>query len=146
MSDKRIYRLVHDEARRRAGQDVASAPEGWTVTIAPPNKSREQEAKYHAMFADIAKQCTFMGERWSSEDWKRLLVDAFSRAMAQQGTPIRHGGRIVPALDGAGFVQLGIQTRKFLKAEASEFIEYLYAYGTENGVRWSEPHEAAYGY
>ena len=138
MSDKRIYRLVHDEARRRAGQDVASAPEGWTVIIAPPKKTRGQEAKYHAMFADIAKQCTFMGERWSSEDWKRLMVDAFARAMAQQGTPIRHGGRIVPALDGAGFVQLGIQTRKLLKAEASEFIEYLYAYGAENNVRWTD--------
>lgn len=138
MSEKRTFFLVHDTARKNAAQCAMSAPDGWVVTVSPPSKSRDQEAKYHAMFADIARQCTFMGEKWSSEDWKRILVDAFSRVMASQGTPLRHAGRIVPALDGQGFVQLGIQTRKFLKKEASEFIEYLYAFGAEQGVRWTD--------
>src|SRR3546814_5283211 len=39
--------------------------------------------------------------------------------------------------DGAGFVGR-VQTRGFRVAEASEFIEYLYAFGTEHRVRWSE--------
>lgn len=131
------YKLVSDDVKRQACRQIVGAEWGMVVTIAPPIKSRDQEAKYHAMFADIAKQCTFMGQKWSSDDWKRLLVDAFARAMQQAGTPLRHGGRIVPSLDGGGFVQLGVQTRKFLKAEASEFIEYLHAWGAEQGVRWS---------
>ena len=137
LSEKRIYRLVHDEARRRASQDCLHAEHGFIVTIEEPRKTREQEARYHAMFSDIAKQCEFMGQKWTAEDWKRLLVDSFARVMASHGTPLSQGGRIVPALDGNGFVQLGIQTRKFRKKEASEFIEYLFAFGAEQGVTWS---------
>ena len=137
LSEKRIYRLVHDEARRRAANDCLHAEHGFIVTIDEPSKTREQEARYHAMFLDISKQCEFMNAKWTAEDWKRLLVDAFSRVMVSQGTPLSQGGRIVPALDGNGFVQLGIQTRKFRKKEASEFIEYLFAFGAEQGVKWS---------
>lgn len=89
------------------------------------------------MFSDIAKKCEFMGQKWTAEDWKRLLVDSFARVMVSHGTPLSQGGRIVPALDGNGFVQLGIQTRRFRKKEASEFIEYLFAFGAEQGVTWS---------
>jgi hypothetical protein len=137
MSEKRIYRLVHDEARKRAANDCMRAEHGFIVTVEEPSKTREQEARYHAMFSDFSKQCEFMGQKWTAEDWKRLLVDSFARVMASNGTPLSQGGRIVPALDGAGFVQLGIQTRKFRKKEASEFIEYLFAFGAEQGVKWS---------
>lgn len=131
------FKLVSDDVKRHVCRQIVSAEWGCTVTIAEPTKSRDQEAKYHAMFADIARQCEFMGQKWSVDDWKRLLVDAFARVMQQAGTPLRHDGRIVPSLDGCGVVQLGVQTRKFLKAEASEFIEYLHAWGAERGVRWS---------
>ena len=36
MSDKRIFILAHPEARRRAMQALAEAPEGHSVTIQPP--------------------------------------------------------------------------------------------------------------
>lgn len=143
MSEKRIFKLVHDQARAGVAQFARTAPDGWDVVFTPPKKSRDQEAKYHAMFADIAKQCDFMGQKWCADDWKRLLVDAFARAMQQAGTPLRYGGRIVPSLGGDGFVQLGIQTRKFLKSEASEFIEFLYAWGAEKCVQWSDSWDAA---
>ena len=131
------FKLVSDSVKDYVRRQITIAPWGKVVTIADPTRSSETNAKLHAMFADIAKQCEFMGQKWAAEDWKRLLVDAFARVMQQAGTPLRHGGKIVPSLDGGGFVQLGIQTRKLLKKEASEFIEYLHAYGAENGVRWS---------
>jgi hypothetical protein len=43
-------------------------------------------------------------------------------------------GRIVPSLDGSGIVQLGLQSRKLTKEQASEFVEFLYAWSTQNGV------------
>ncbi len=92
------------------------------------SKSREQEEKYHAMINDIAKQAKHLGAKWSSEDWKRLLVDQFLREEANIQ------GKIIPNLDGTGIVQLGFQTRKFTKEQASEFVEWLYAWSAEKEI------------
>lgn len=88
------------------------------------------------MIGDIANQCEFMGKKFDREDWKRLLLDAFARYMQELGTPLSHGGRVVPSLDGTGVVQLGVQSRQFRKREAALFIEFLDYYGAENGVRF----------
>lgn len=143
MSDKRMVVLAGPMQRQRAKDYIDQAPDGWDVRISPPAKSRDQEEKYHAMIGDIAKHCVFMGEKLGAEDWKRLLVDAFVRVMREQakaeGKPDPFGGegRLAPNLDGTGFIQLGVQTRKFSKAIASAFIEYLTAFGAEREVRWS---------
>ena len=112
---------------------------GWKVKLTPPQKSRDQEEMYHAMIGDIhkSKKFTFLGQAdWSSDDIKRLLVDAFAKEMAALGTPLAQSGRVVPSLDFQGTVQLGIQTRNFRKNEGSEFIEYLFAYGASIGVQF----------
>lgn len=135
--EPRTFRLVHQAARSNAAKFCMEAPEGWEVKFSEPAKNREQEEKYHAMIGDIAKQCEFMGRKFDREDWKRLLLDAFARYMHELGTPLSHGGRVVPSLDGAGIVQLGVQSRRLRKREASDFIEFLHAFGAERGVRWS---------
>jgi len=141
---KRLIILAGDVQRQRAKQAIDEASIGDVVKIAPPAKSRDQEEKYHAMIGDIAKHCTFMGEKLGSDDWKRLLVDAFVRTMRDQAQadgkpdPFAGQGRVMPNLDGTGFVQLGVQTRKFRKAMACEFIEYLYSYGCDQLVPWSD--------
>jgi hypothetical protein len=136
---KQIYRLVHRQARAGAQLAIQNAPDGWMCEVFPPTKSRDQEAKYHAMISDIAKQVDLLGQKWGTDDMKRLLVDQFARDMASAGTPLRNTGKVVPSIDGSGIVQLGVQTRKFLKAEAIAFIEWLYAFGAESCVHWSEP-------
>lgn len=138
---KQRFVLVHQTARQRATQAVGAAPDGYVVKVEPPAKSRGQEEKYHAMIGDIHKSglFCFLGRRdWSEEDVKRLLVDAFAAEMAAQGTPLQQAGQVVPSLDMMRTVQLGIQTRKFLKKEASAFVEYLYAYGAALGVEFSD--------
>ena len=99
-----------------------------TMEIKLANKSREQEEKYHAMIGDIARQAKHLGAKWSSEDWKRLLVDQFLRETEDKQS------KIVPNLDGSGIVQLGLQTRNFTKEQANEFIEWLYSWSAENGI------------
>ncbi len=136
--NKQTFRLIHDQARRGACEAIKNAHEGYVVTITEPNRNLEQNAKIHAQISDIARQCRFMGRRFSVEDWKRLLIDAFARIKVAEGSPLRGWGRILPNLDGSGFVQLGVQSRDFKKAEASEFVEYLYAWGTGNDVAWSD--------
>lgn len=135
---KQKYILAHPIARRRAVAGVETAPEGWRVHILPPQKTDLQRDKYHAMIRDISTQCTFMGQQWHENDWKRLLVDAFAKAMRDIGEPLHHDGRIVPSFDGERIVQLHVSTEEFYKREASNFIEYLFAYGAERNVAWTE--------
>ena len=136
---KQTFIMAHDMARQRAVQAVKDAPEGNMVVISEPTKKRIQEEKYHAMIGDIAKQCKFMDQGRDLDDWKRLLVDAFAKVMRDAGAPIHHDGRVLPSLDFERVVQLGIQTKDFYVAEAAQFIEYLYAFGADRGVVWSEP-------
>ena len=138
----KTFHLVHAEARRRAQEAVRDANEGWVVRLSEPKKSRDQEAKYHAMFGDIARQVDVNGIKLSEESMKRALVSAFKidtkddpdlsqywRAMADMKMFVGFRGEIV--LDGD-------QTRKFPKPLASALIEWLYAFGAEHNVIWSD--------
>jgi len=113
-------------------KDALAAGRKLTLEIKPASKSRDQEEKYHAIIGDISKQAQHMGAKWSPEDWKRLLVDQYIK---YQGLS---GAMIVPNLDGTGIVQLGFQTRKFTKEQASEFVEFLLAWSAENGIELNE--------
>lgn len=136
---KRIFILAHQQARTNAARYIADeAPDGDMVVVSEPTKKRAQECKYHAMIEDIAKYCLFLGVKQDEDDWKRLLVDSFAKVMRDAGTPIHHDGRVMPSLDFQRVVQLGIQTKDFYVKEAAQFIEYLYSYGAENDVVWSE--------
>jgi hypothetical protein len=101
-----------------------------TLEIKTASKSRVQEEKYHAMIGEIAKQTQHLGSKWDAESWKRLLVDQFCR---DNGIKT---GAVIPNLSGDGIVQLGHQTRKFTKEQASEFVEWLHAWGAEHGVTY----------
>jgi len=137
---KRTFILVDDQVRRRAADYILKeAPAGHMVIVSEPKRKEIQNAKFHAMIEDIARQCTFMGEKRDAECWKRLLVDAFAKVMRDAGTPIHHDGRVIPSLDFQRVVQLGIQTKDFYVKEAAQFVEYLYSYGSENDVKWTEP-------
>ena len=109
-------------------KEALQAGKQLTLEIKQANKSREQEEKYHAMIGDIAKQAQHLGSKWDAESWKRLLVDQFCR-----DNNIKTGV-VIPNLSGDGIVQLGFQTRKFTKEQASEFVEWLHAWGAEHGV------------
>jgi hypothetical protein len=102
------------------------------MEIKAESKSRDQEEKYHAMLGEIATQAQHLGAKWSTEDWKRLLVDLFAKETGLQG------GKIIPSLDGQGIVQLGLQTRNFTKEQAMEFITFLEAWGASNGIFFKE--------
>ena len=105
-------------------------------------KSRLQEEKYHAMLNDIAKQCRLFGKQLPPISWKRVLVDAFKHETKDDPQFRDHWARfgdieLVPALNHPGFVMVGEQTRSFNTTLAAGFIEWLLAYGAENGVQWT---------
>ena len=103
-----------------------------TLEVKDASKSREQEEKYHAIIGDIAKQAQHMGAKWSADDWKRMLVWQYCKDNQLDC------GKVIPSLDMTGIVQLGIQTRKFTKEQASEFVEFLLAWCANNGITLDE--------
>jgi hypothetical protein len=108
--------------------EALDAGKELVLEIKAANKSRDQEQKYHAMITEIAQQAQHLGSKWDAESWKRLLVDQFCKDIGLKT------GVVIPNLSGDGIVQLGYQTRKFTKEQASQFVEWLYAWSAENGV------------
>lgn len=102
-----------------------------SVTVEREKRSIPQNAIIHKIIGEVAKQASHVGSKWDIEDFKRLLTHQWAKETG------RDAGRIIPSLDGTGFVQLGIQTRKFDKETASEFVEWLYAWCANNGVEVS---------
>ena len=135
--------LVHSRDRTTAVEACQLAPEDSWVDIRPPSKTREQEERYHAMIGDCAKQCEHLNRRLDAVTWKRLLVDQFRRdtmdipELAEYWK--RNALEFIPSLDGCAIVTLGEQTRQFPRKVATAFIEWLFVWGVDRDVRWSDP-------
>ena len=98
------------------------------VSVKLQSRSVEQNSMFHSIISQVSAQAEHAGSKWDAESWKRLLVDAY---FAEKGERV---GRVVPNLTGDGIVQLGEQTRKFTKLQASEFTEFCMAWAAQNGV------------
>lgn len=120
----------------------------WRIRVDEyDEKTRLQEEKYHAMLGDIARQAKHLNQVLDLDSWKRLCVKQFADDCIEQDIPRlseywkRNEVKLMPSLDGRSLVALGQQTRDFPKYVAAGFITWLYAYGTNNNVVWSEPEE-----
>ena len=102
-----------------------------SMEIKDATRTCPQNAKFHAMIDEIAQQAQHLGAKWDAEDWKRLLLHEFAKQMNLPQS------RIIPSLDGSGIVQLGLQSRKLTKEQASDFVEFLYAWASTNGVTFN---------
>ena len=131
MSDKRLFVLAHDEARRRAVQAISDAPAGYVVKVTPPTRTLEANAAMWAALHDVAAQVVWHGRQLDAESWKHI----FSASLKKQD--------VVPNLEGDGFVVLGQSTSKFTKAQMGDMIELIRAFGAEHGVVWSDDVRAA---
>ena len=117
---KRVFKLVHAQARANAANAVQEAPHGYCVTVSEPTRSLDQNAAMWPILQAFADQLQWPvnGEMvWMEpEDWKAVLSAAFKRESV----------RVAMGMDG-GMVMLGSRTSKFSVREMSEFIEFLHA-------------------
>lgn len=119
------------------------------VRLCRPNKSREQEEKYHAMINDISKTVKMpiydsmgvivegVNRSYSPEVWKAQLVDDFEQELKQMDKTLKKPGRVIRSLDGKRWITIRPSTTGFSIEEGSWFIEFLYAKGAELGAVWS---------
>ncbi|EFG30500.2 hypothetical protein HMPREF9021_02562 [Simonsiella muelleri ATCC 29453] len=98
------------------------------ITIEPITRSHEQNAKLHAMLADIATQKLFNGKKLAVEQWKMLFVSGHS---------IATGGQAEMAIGLEGeVVNLRESTAKMSVSRCASLIEYIQAWGAMNDVRF----------
>lgn len=95
------------------------------ITLGREKRSNAMNAKMWPMLEDIAKKVIWFEQKHTKEDWKDILSAAWK------------GQKLVPGING-GFVALGVRTSNISKPDFSEFIESLYAFGSEHEVEWSE--------
>lgn len=144
MGFKKVFIVSSPEIMYRCAEFLSGLDTkqgSWKVLITEytPSKSQDQTDKYEAMINQIkgSGKFRFMGHGdWSRDDIKRLLIDAFARIREAEGRPLARSGRIVPSLDGTGFVQLNVRSSDFNREEASEFIDYVDSFAAEIGVTW----------
>jgi hypothetical protein len=117
--------LVHDTARAGAIKAVQAAPAGHVVTIKPPTRNLEQNAKFHALCSDAEKAgLMWAGKKRTAEQWKVLFVSGHAMAT-------KEGSDMVPGLEGE-FVNLRESTALMSKTRSSSLIEYTQAYIAQN--------------
>lgn len=127
--------LAHQTARDRAKAAIDAAEDGYVVEIKEPTRSGIQNAKLWAMLAEIAAQTDWHGIKLSAEEFKDLLSAGLVKS------------RVVPNMDGSGFVILGQRTSKMTKRQFAELISLVEAFGVERGVKFSDcPIEPPEGY
>ncbi len=119
--------ITGEAARKAICRHVLAAPEGYVIKISEPTRNLEQNAKMWAMLADIERQCQWHGVKLVAEEWKDLL----SAGLVQS--------KVVPNLEGNGFVILGQRTSRLTKSQFAALVDLIYAFGAEHGVEWSEP-------
>jgi hypothetical protein len=98
------------------------------LEIKRATRSSDQNNMFHAIIHQIYLAMRVAGSTWSADDWKRLLIDQWAHETD------RKIGKVAPSLDGERVVQLGWQSHKFTSNDASEFIEWLYAWAAEKGI------------
>ena len=100
---------------------------GKPVVVKLERKKRtvDQNAKMWSMLTEVSRQVDWYGEKLSPEDWKHVFTASLSKQ------------RAVPGIDG-GFVILGKATSKMTKAQISDLIELIYAFGAEHEVTFND--------
>ncbi len=123
--------LVTNAVRQRMLEYAAKAPDGWVVDIREKKRGEEQSERFHAMCGDVAKQAEWMGKRRTKDQWKFIMVSGHAVA-----TNI--GTEIIPGIEGE-FINIRESTAQMSVKRMSSLIEYVSAWGAENGIKWSEP-------
>lgn len=112
----------------KAASWVNKAPPGTRVEFKAPKRSLPQNDRFWAMLTDVAQQLPWHGMKLSPDDWKLVFLDALKREI-----------RIVPNIDGNGFVNLSRSSSDLSKDEMSDMMEIISEFGARHGVQFHEP-------
>lgn len=117
------------DSREKAAHWIKIAPVNTRIEFKKPRRSLPQNDRMWAMLTDISVQKYHYNLKLSPDDWKLLFLASLKREL-----------RMVPNLDGDGFVQLSGKSSSDLSVEEmTDLIELMFAWGAREGVVWTEP-------
>lgn len=118
--------LASQRQRDLAKALIDKAPQGAVVNIKEAGRTNDQNAKLWAMLSDISRSKP-QGRCLTPDRWKMVMMQACG-----------HSVQFETGLDGAPF-PIGYSSSKLSKAQMADLITFMYQYGDEHGVKWSEP-------
>jgi hypothetical protein len=107
----------------RAISWVTKAPAGTRLEFKAPKRTLPQNARMWAMLTDIAGQVEWHGLKLSADDWKLIFLDGLKAEL-----------RLVPNINGTGFVNLGRSSSDLTVAEMADLMTLIEAFGANHGV------------
>lgn len=117
--------LRDNHVKQRAQHAILEAPEGYVCTIKPATRSLEQNALLWPLLQEVSRQVDWYGQKLTDEEWK----DVFTASLKKQ--------KAVPGIEG-GFVVCGQRTSTMSKANFSELVELIHAFGAQHGVTFAQ--------
>ena len=115
--------IIRNESdRRKVATWAANVEPGTRVEFKKKRRSSSQNALMWSLLGEVSQQVDWHGVRLSPDDWKLVFLAALQTET-----------RIVPNLDGTGFVNLS-RSSDLSKAEFSDLIELILKFGAEHGV------------
>jgi len=127
--------VIYDEKDRQQIIDwIKLAPLETRVEIKGPKRTLPQNDKMWSMLTDIVVQKKTIGGRtFKTDEWKAIFMEALGREQVA-----------LPTLDGRSFFSIGHSSSALEKQEMSDMIEFMFAWGAENDVVWSDPKLRSY--
>lgn len=101
-----------------------------TIRITDYKRNLDQNARFHAMLGDIARQVKWCGKTLKPEQWKVLLISGHAVATKQPAD-------IVPGIEGE-FVNIRESSAEMSVGRMASLIEYVMAWAVEQGVRFTD--------
>lgn len=120
--------------RKRASEWIWKAKPGTRVEFKGPQRTIEQNDRMWAMLTDVALQHAINGQKYSTDAWKVMFITAWAREVGREV-------QYLPALDGGPLVPYGQSSSDLEVPEMTSLIEWIFAWGAENAIVWSDPKE-----
>lgn len=111
---------------------IAKAPRGTRIEFKKPRRSLDQNSRMWAMLTEVAAQKEHLGRRYTPDQWKVIFLHACGREV-----------QFLPALDGSTFIPWGQSSSDLSKEEMSSLIDFIAAWGAQNGVQFKDYEDAA---
>jgi hypothetical protein len=126
-----VITLNGKDDSERAVRWISQAPAGTRLEFKAPRRTLPQNDRLWAMLTDVATQLPWHGIKLAPDDWKLIFLDSLKREL-----------RLVPNIDGTGFVNLGRSSSDLSRSEMSDLFELISAFGAQHGVVFHH-HEVA---
>lgn len=114
--------------REKAARWAMAMPAGARIEFKDAKRTLPQNDRMWAMLTDIASQKEHAGRKYTPDQWKVLFMHSCGREV-----------QFIPSLDNSTFIPWGQSSSDLSKQEMTDLIEFMFAWGAENGVVFHDP-------